>query len=95
MLSPFRALRYDASAGDLADLVSAHLKLGRAELIADLGKVATRLAKLAGLAALGVLGYALVVFAGGLALARTIGLVRAFLFMGVLQLAAGALGVVL
>jgi hypothetical protein len=84
-----------AAAEDLVELVAAHLQLARAQLVAGLGKAAPRLARLAGFAAMVALGYALVVLAGVLALARTMGLIRSFLLVGGFHVTVGALGMVL
>jgi uncharacterized membrane protein YqjE len=76
-------------ADDLVELVGAQLRLTRLELQGDARAVGARLARLAALAPLVLVGYACVAGALVVVLARPFGLAGSLLIVGVAQLAVG------
>jgi hypothetical protein len=86
--------RLRATAEDLVELVTAQVKLGRLELLADARALGRRLTRLAIYLPLLVLGYGFLAAALAWALAKVIGLGWALLALGALHAAVGAWGVV-
>ena len=79
----------------LSELLTQHLKLARVELKEDARELGTQVGKIAAFVPLIVIGYALLCVAGALFLRRFLPLDVAFLIVAGLNLAGGAVGILL